>query len=57
MNVLTILYLECNQFVRASAIIARGSSAGLGFGTLFVADMEGSKNPEMGHPIKVPDRN
>lgn len=54
---LTILYLECNQFVRASAIIARGSSAGLGFGTLFVADIEGSKNPEIGHPIQVADQN
>ena len=52
-NVLTILYLECIQFVRASAIIARGSSAGLAFGPLFVGDTEGSKNPEIGHPIQV----
>lgn len=56
---LTILYLECNQFVRASAIIARGSSAGLEFGPLFafIAGIEGSKNPEIGHPTQVADRN
>jgi len=52
-NLLTILYFECIQFVRANAIIARGSSAGLAFGPLFVADTEGSKNPEIGHLLQV----
>ena len=49
----TILCLECSQLTLASAIIARGSSAGCGFGPLLAAPYEGSRKPDIGHPTKV----
>ena len=51
----TILYLECSQLTLASAIIARGSSAGCAscpLSRLFAAN-EGSRKPDIGHPKKV----
>ena len=50
-----MLYLECSQLTLASAIIARGSSAGCASGPLLFAANEGSRKPDIGHPTKVPE--
>ena len=50
-----VVHFECSQLILASAIIARGSSAGCApcpLSRLFAAN-ERSRKPDIGHPKKV----